>query len=246
MIDFESKNRVLSVQGGFNFRDLGGLRTQDGKAVKKDLLFRTDELSNLNSSDLNLLTQLSVKTVVDFRTDQERALSIDRIPSSCKQEIHLDIVAANMNAFMKQIQDGRTDFKDLLMNFYKELALGNNAITQLTRFFEILQNPNNNAVIYHCTAGKDRTGVATALILEALNVSSDDILSDYMLSNFFLKEKYASYIEQNPKLSDLFLVQEDYLHNALDAIASEYDSVNNYLSDVLKVDIDLMKNLYTE
>ena len=238
--------RILPVKGGYNFRDLGGITTKDGKTIKKDLLFRTDELSNLQPEDLDLLAHLNVKTIVDFRTDQEREQSVDKVPVTCKNEIHLDILAANMNALMAEFQKEGVDYKQLLLNFYTDLVLSDNAITEYSKFFEILQNPDNNAVIYHCTAGKDRTGVATMLILEALNVDRATIEEDYLLSNEFLKTKYEGYISQNPALADLFLVRPEYLENAINAINLKYDSVLNYLKTVLKVDVDLMKNIYTE
>lgn len=239
-------SRILKVEGGYNFRDLGGLITTEGKTIKKSLLFRTDELSALQPDDLALLAGYDVRTVVDFRTNEEREKSVDRIPVTCKNEVHLDILAANMDTFVAEIQKGTTNFKKILIDFYRELVLGQNAIDQFVKFFEILQNPVDTAVIYHCTAGKDRTGIATALILKALAVDWKEIESDYLLSNEFLKNKYASYLAQNPKYADLFLVQSDYLKSAMDAIHEKYGSVEHYLTTVLKVDIDLMKDIYTE
>jgi len=239
-------NRVLVIKGGYNFRDLGGLSTKDGKIIKKDLLFRTDELCNLQSEDLDLLARLDVKTIVDFRTDQERAQSIDKVPVTCKKQIHLDILAANMNALMAEFQKEGANYKQLLLNFYTDLVLSENAITEYSKFFEILQNADNTSIIYHCTAGKDRTGVATMLILSALNVDYKQIEDDYLLSNQFLKKKYETYINQNPALADLFLVRAEYLENAINAINVKYDSVQNYLKTVLKVDLDLMRNIYTK
>ena len=245
-MDDLNASRILKVQGGYNFRDLGGLNTLDGTTVKKGLLFRTDELNNLKPDDLELLAQLNVQTVVDFRTDQERAQSVDLVPTTCKHEIHLNILSANMDAFVAEIQKGTSDLKKLMLEFYKDLVLGANAIEEFIKFFQIIQQPTNTAIIYHCTAGKDRTGIATFLILEALNVSNEAIESDYLLSNEFLKDKYAVYINQNPKYADLFMVQSAYLNAAKDAIVEKYDTVQNYLTSVLKVDIALMKKIYTE
>lgn len=236
--------RILQVKGGYNFRDLGGIKTKDGRIIRKNLLFRTDELSNLEPEDLDLLAGLNIQTVIDFRTDQERAKSVDRLPTTCKQEIQLNIVAANMDAFVEEIKAGNTDFKKLLLNFYQDLVLGDNAIKEYSRFFEILQNTDNLSIIYHCTAGKDRTGIATALILEALQVDWKDIEADYMLSNIFLEKKYASYINENPALADLFLVRPEYLQRAIEVIIEKYNSVDNYLKTVLQVDIELMRKLY--
>lgn len=238
--------RILPVTGGYNFRDLGSIKTKDHTFIKEHLLIRTDELSQLSDDDLNLLADLNVKTIVDFRTEMERSQSVDKVPSTVKNEVHLDIMAANMNAFMTKIQSGENDYKGLLKHFYTDLITSDNAIAEYQRFFKILQNPENTSVVYHCTAGKDRTGIATALILESLNVDRAIIEYDYLLSNRFLESKYAHYIEQNPALADLFLVNKEYLEHAFEVIEKQYYSTNDYLTDILKVDIDLMKKIYTE
>ena len=239
------ESRILPIEGGYNFRDLGGIITKDETFIKPNYLIRTDELSKLNENDLELLADLNIKSIVDFRTAEERKLSVDRIPSTCKNEFHLDIMAANMNSFMEKMQSGETNYKQMMQQFYSDLVLEENAINEFKEFFSIIQNQENCSVIYHCTAGKDRTGIATALILESLNVDWQTIEDDYLLSNKFLTKKYAAYIEQNPSLKDIFLVQAEYLQGAFDEIRKSYYSTEDYLTDKLKVDIDLMKKIYT-
>ena len=238
-------NRILPVKGGFNFRDLGGLPTKDGKVVKKNIFIRTDELGNLQESDLELLVSLNVQTIVDFRTDQERAKLVDKLPNTCKNEIHLDIVSGNMNAYLAEIQSGKADFGQLMLDLYKDLAIGENGIAQYRKFFEILQDSKNTPIIYHCTAGKDRTGIATALILYALNVDRTYIEDDYLLSNTFLKEKYAAYIAKDPRFEALFTVSSTYLNHAMKAIEEKYGTIDHYLETALNVDLALFRSLYT-
>lgn len=239
-------SRVLPIEGGFNFRELGGIITKEGKTIKSHQLIRTDELSQLNENDLQLLKQLKVKTVVDFRTEQERSISVDRVPESCQNEIHLDIVAANMNSFLSKMKEPHVNYKDLILGFYTDLVISENAMKEYQSFFEVLQNPDNTSIIYHCTAGKDRTGIATALILEALGVDWEIIENDYLMSNEFLRPKYQHYIATQPQLEDLFLVNADYLHHAKEIIEKKFYSMEDYLTDQLKVDIDQMKSIYTE
>ncbi|MBS7334186.1 MAG: tyrosine-protein phosphatase [Weeksellaceae bacterium] len=240
------ESRILPIEGGYNFRDLGGIITGNKTIIKSNYLIRTDELSRLNTNDLEFLADLNVKTVVDFRTAEERKSSIDRVPSTCKNEFHLDIMAANMNAFMQKMQSGLTDYKHMMQQFYSDLVLEENAMKEFKEFFSILQIKENCSVIYHCTAGKDRTGIATALILKSLNVDWNTIESDYLLSNQFLEKKYAAYIEQNPSLANIFLVNAEYLQGAFEKIVEKYYSVDDYLTDHLNVDIDLMRKIYTK
>lgn len=240
------QQRILPIIGGYNFRDLGGIKTKTGNKIKANQLIRTDELSNLQDKDLEYLAELKVKTIVDFRTEEERKISIDKIPSTCKNEFHLDIMAANMNDFMLKIKSGDNDYKGMLHQFYADLVTSDNAIKEYQAFFQILQNEENCSVIYHCTAGKDRTGIATALILESLQVDWKHIEEDYLLSNHFLQKKYEGYITSNPALGDLFLVRPEYLEHAKQTIENKYYSMADYLTDILKVDLDKMKQIYTQ
>lgn len=240
------ERRILPIEGGYNFRDLGGIKTENKTQIKPNHLIRTDELSQLSDNDLDYLAHLNVKTVIDFRTKDERTHSVDKVPSSTVNEIHLDIMAANMNAFLQKIQSGQTDYKNMLHHFYTDLVTSHNAIKEYQSFFKVLQNKENCSVIYHCTAGKDRTGVATALIMSALNVSREDILYDYLLSNQFLAKKYDHYISSNPALKDLFFVNKEYLERAFETIEERYYSVTDYLTNILNVDVDVMKKIYTE
>ena len=239
------ENRILPITGGYNFRDLGGIVTGDQKTIKPNLLIRTDEMSNLTETDLDLLASLNVKTIVDFRTEEERKTSKDKKPSTCEYEFHLDIMAANMNAFLEKIQNGNSDFKTMMNDFYTDLVTSKNGILEYRNFFSILQNPKYNGIVYHCTAGKDRTGIATALILSALKVNWNIIEEDYLLSNNFLAKKYEHYIAEKPSLADIFLVNAEYLQNAFEVIEHKYYSVEDFLVDILHIDLDLMKIIYT-
>lgn len=238
-------NRIIAVKGGFNFRDLGGLPTRDGTRVKKNIFFRTDELGNLQDADLELLQTLQVRTIVDFRTEQERYKLVNKIPATCMKEIHLDIISGNMNTYLAQIQSGKADFEQLMLSLYRDLVVGENGITQFRKFFEIVQQKENTPMIIHCTAGKDRTGIAAALILSALNVDIQDIVEDYLLSNIFLQKKYESYIANDPKLETLFTVKSSYLQYAINTIVEQYGSIKQYLEEVLNVDVALLRAYYT-
>lgn len=245
-MDLLTTSRILPIEGGYNFRDLGFIKTKNNKEIKPQLLIRTDELSQLTTNDLNLLADYNIKTIVDFRTEEERKISVDKVPETCENEFHLDIMAANMNSFLSKLNSNNEDFKSIMHNFYSDLILDENAQKEYTQFFGILQNPENCSVIYHCTAGKDRTGIATALILESLKVDWEIIEHDYLLSNQFLAKKYNHYIQQNPALKDLFLVQAEYLQGAKETIEKNYYSVEDFLVDRLNVDLDAMEKIYTK
>lgn len=119
------------------------------------------------------------------------------------------------------------------------------ATIQYQKMFEHLQNPEGNVpLLYHCTAGKDRTGMASALILYALGADDKTVMDDYLLSNKYIEAKFESYIEQYPNLLGLFSVKQEYLQAGLDAINKNYGNVENFLVKKLNVDIEKMHELY--
>lgn len=239
-----NKNVLNPLQGAYNFRDLAQIPTSSEQTIKRNLLFRSDELNRLTPSDLDLLDSINVQTIVDFRTAQERAQSIDKIPATCSNEVHLDILSADMNGLMAQVKSGTADYNQIMLDIYKDLVLGDSAQQEYRKFFELLQAPQNLGLIYHCSAGKDRTGIASALILSALGVNWASIEDDYLSSNPNLSKKYEAYISQAPKMADLLLVKSEYLNFAKQSILQHYDTIDLYLQNILNVDMALMRHIY--
>jgi len=98
--------------------------------------------------------------------------------------------------------------------------------------------------LFHCTAGKDRTGMGAALFLAALGVDEETIYSNYLESNKNLEGKYAKMLEEHPEAEKMFGVQRSYLETGLSYVKETYGSIENYLTEVLAVDIDKLKELY--
>lgn len=107
-----------------------------------------------------------------------------------------------------------------------------------------MHNKENTPLVFHCTAGKDRTGFGAYLFLSALGVDEELIIKDYLASNYYLQGKYGGYIRQYPVLSPLFEVREDYLGTAINQIKDTYGTVEVYLDKVLNVDRKKLKELY--
>ena len=117
-------------------------------------------------------------------------------------------------------------------------------IHQYKEFFKLLQNGDDIPLMFHCSAGKDRTGMGAALVLSALGVDEQTILKDYLLSNTYLANKYAGLKSQYPTISSLFEVKPEFLQAGLDKIKKDHGSVENYLTKVLGVDIQKMREMY--
>ena len=117
-------------------------------------------------------------------------------------------------------------------------------VAQYKEFFKYVQDANTLPLSFHCSAGKDRTGVATMLILSALDVDKETIMKDYLLSKDYIASKYSSFLKIYPQIAPLVTVDEKYLNAAYDAIDKKYGSMTKFLTETLGIDIQKMKELY--
>lgn len=233
--------RLLPLEGAYNVRDLGGYKTIQGKQVKWHRIIRADDLHNLTESDLKLLSGIPIRSYIDFRSDEEMISAPDKTPCSLKNYFHLKIDPASI-IDLKKISAAQTpklleDINRIFVNHCQDI---------FRRFFHILMNTDNIPLLFHCSAGKDRTGFAAALVLASLGVDKETIIHDYLLSATYLKGKYHVEIEKNPALEPLMTVKREYIEAAFQFINSEYGSMENYLTKNLEVDIARMQTLYTE
>ncbi|MCD7977120.1 MAG: tyrosine-protein phosphatase [Tannerellaceae bacterium] len=238
--------RQLPMTGGYNFRDMGGFRTKDGRYTRWGQVFRSDELKSLTDADMTYLSSLPLTTIVDFRSESEISEAPDRIPDSVKERIELCITPGSLSDLpVEQILSLTEEEADATMvDINTQLVNDPRWIAQYKAFFALLQNPEKTPLIYHCTAGKDRTGYASFLFLTALGVDQETCMNDYLVSNIYLEDKYGIYIQMFPFLRALIEVKAKYLQTAIDSIITQYGDVETYLTEVLDVDIDRMRELY--
>ena len=234
----------LPMVGGYNFRDIGGYRTIDGRYVKWGTFFRSDDMNLLTESDLYFLSNLHLKTIIDFRSEEETLSKPDRLPASVINRYVYTIEPGNIvNLLKTTMQPGKQDFHNAMIEINRELVTNEHIIEQYCKFFSQLQKEENIPLLFHCSAGKDRTGLAAALVLSALDVDEQTIMQDYLLSNIYLRDKYDSFITR-PEMEPLIKVNTDYLNSALTAIKEKHGSMENYLSKELNVDIEAFQNKY--
>lgn len=236
----------LPMTGGYNFRDLGGYKNAEGRYVKWGKVFRSDDLHNLTDADLKYLSSIPLVSIVDFRSDDEISQAPDKNPSSLKENYKYSISPGNlMEAVVKDINALTVERADQLMKDMNVLLVTDSAcIDQYRKFFALLQNPGDAPLMFHCSAGKDRTGMGAALFLSSLGVDEQTIMNDYLSSNTYLADKYAKYKAESPALTSLFEVKQEFLQAGLERIKKDHGSVENYLTKVLNVDIQKMKELY--
>jgi protein-tyrosine phosphatase len=241
--------RLLPMEGGFNFRDMGGYRTISGKQVKWGKVFRSDELHNLTDNDLEYLNEIPLRTIVDFRSEQELKDAPDKKPASVINSYALTITPGNRSNIndpegLKDVvtESGERFMKGINYSFVTDSSI----IARYRKFFAILQDENQTPLLFHCTAGKDRTGMGAALFLASLGVDEETIYKDYMLSNKYIEKKYKAILDTLPSMKALLEVRPQYLQTGLEQIQKDHGSIENYLRDVLQVDLDYMRKLYLE
>lgn len=242
----EITRRHISMKGGYNFRDLGGYRTFDGKTVKWNTVLRSDDLATLTDDDLELLGNIPLISIVDFRGKGEIEKAPDRIPGSVREVYFHSINPGNMDpSEIKKLAES-IPMDQLMQQIYVLLVTDPEIIEQYKNFFALLQNPNNTPLLFHCSAGKDRTGMAAALFLLALGVEEETVIEDYLLSNQYIFQKYASIIADHPEYEAAFGVKKEFIEASLDLIKKEYGGVENYLRSVLDVDIEKLREIFCE
>lgn len=221
-------------------RDLGGYEGAGGKTVKWRTIMRSGDLNYMTDGDLAYLASIPVVSFVDFRDSNEIKAAPDRRPSSLKCDFHIPIEAGSVI----ELKNARSNIENLLGIGNRLLARDFQA--EFGEFFRILSDPDNTPLLFHCSAGKDRTGFAAAMFLSALGVDYETIMEDYMLSAVLLRDKYAAEVEKYPELRPLMTVHRAYIEAAFEVIDSEYGGVEKYLTEQLGVDTGLMRSLYLE
>ncbi|MDR3129341.1 MAG: tyrosine-protein phosphatase [Tannerellaceae bacterium] len=232
--------RTGLLSGAPNFRDLGGYPGQDGKQTVWRKVFRSEAFSEskITDEDIAKLSELGIRTVIDFRSEQEVAATPSRLPEGVTV-IALPIVVGNLSSpeqlsTLDSLQ--AIDFmKGINRQFVMDLA------STYQQFFEILLQPENYPIVFHCTAGKDRTGFAAAMLLSALGVNWDTVMEDYMLTNQFVD--LSKLPENMPGLRQIMSVHSSYLTTAKETIDEHYDNIDDYLLKALEVDEDKKASL---
>ena len=247
--------RRLPVAGAANLRDLGGYATRDGRALRWGVLYRSDALADLSEQDVAYLARLHLRRVVDFRSAAERERDPDQLPEGVRV-VWQPIAGQGLDPRLMQDRLLSGDLSAEQAAAF--LVEGNRAFVsefreEYARFLRDLADPANLPTLFHCTAGKDRTGYAAALVLLALDVPRETAMQDYLLTNSFTQAKtrrtlqvirLASLFRADPEnLQPLFEARESYLGAAFSAIDETRGAADDYLRDALGVDDALRAQL---
>lgn len=211
------ENQTLGMQKLVNARQLGGYRTADGRTVRRDLLLRTGALADGTAEDLHRLTDhYHITTVIDLRTSAEIAKTPDPVLEGVRsvvvhvidEERDLDASAAMLQVYV----DAKDDPGKALLMLHRMGAPKGDTYTAFLGspvamagyrwFFDLLLEQKDGAILWHCTGGKDRTGISSALLLSVLGVDRETVLADFALTNDFNRRRIDYMVNAASKHTD--------------------------------------------
>jgi protein-tyrosine phosphatase len=225
-----TSSRSLNLAGATNFRDLGGYPARDGRKLRWRRLFRSDHLSGLTPDDRSVLADIGLARAFDFRGVSERASAPYIIPGVVQHHLPIEPTVAQSLQTLRLAGTSLTaqDAVSVMQQTYRSFVNDSSA-----RFAELFRHllADDAPLVFHCTAGKDRTGLAAALILHALEVPREVVVEDFLLTNTVYRRPFSMSRSDAPQevLDVLWRVRVDFLEAALEAIDTGYGSVDAYL-----------------
>ena len=245
-----------------NFRDLGGIAASDGRRLRKNRLLRSAEPSGLSPAAIDLLTSYGLVHIIDFRRPWEAKIApADQINGAAYTLLDVagdkSSITANLSEWLAGIS-ARTAQDEMFQNYKFYISLPS-AIQAYSSFLKTCAQTPSGAILFHCHAGKDRTGVAAAILLKLLGASDEDIYLDYLETLKDLEPRMPTMLEERramglsqdqiDALTIYYGVKREYLDTAFAAINTEHGSFDNYISQALNIsaqEIQTLKDLYLE
>jgi protein-tyrosine phosphatase len=250
MNDLPASQAILENQP--NFRSLDGISAAGGRRIKRNMLYRSGGLSRLSEPDITNLISLGICTVIDFRSDRERESHPTVHLPTVRNSMRIVINDVARDEAQKLMDAGDSQgMKKVLVNDYRRMIRHDHE--KFAEFFQVLKETSCFPLVYHCAAGKDRTGLATLLLLSALGAGEHDIRQDYFASNIRLKALADKYVQKASEMGydgeivrPLMEVREEYLKAALDEIESRFGGMDSFLTNVLGVDFNLLREKFLD
>ena len=256
----DSSAAPITLPGVVNLRDVGGLTTAGGEVVRTDVLYRSGQLGLVGEESLAAFSELAITLVIDLRSDAEVQMLADSVPTGVDR-VHMDVLAGSDSSVVSHLTDLFSDpagaeamlrsgeIQAHYAETYRNLVTLDTALRSYRDLFSLLAE-RSDVTLFHCTAGKDRTGWAAAALLTLLGVPDDDVTTDYLRSSAPVVESFRPVIDQfaasggDPDLLvPVFRVEEGYLDAARDEMLRSFGSIEGYFRDGLGLGADVQEQL---
>jgi len=228
--------RHFDLEGASNFRDLGGYPTADGRIVRWRRIFRSNHLGHLTLADIDVVRGLGVRSAFDFRGRDERAAAVCGVADITVHSLPIEpTVVAALRARLAAGSLSADDALEIMRESYRNyVRLNTHSFRAL--FAHLLDD--HAPLVIHCTAGKDRTGFACALVLHALGVPDEFIAEDYLLTNRFYRRDPSAGTDLPADVRQAIgSVEASFLTAGFDAIRTDYGDLESYLRDGLALGV---------
>jgi protein tyrosine/serine phosphatase len=218
----------LELEGAVNVRDLGGLPTVDGRTTRSGVLVRSDNLQDLTPKDVEVLQSHGVRTVLDLRTGPEVEITgPGPLRATEVRHLHLDLIPHGFDAREEDVVEKAIPHEDAgdeaMDHFYIDYV--NHAPAEIATALRTIADPNSGAVLVHCAAGKDRTGVVCALALSLVGVTRQAVVDDYVRTD----ERIAAVRD---RLLNTELYNPDMARRSLDSLRLHAVNMERFLDRV--------------
>ena len=240
------------LAGQHNFRDLGGIPVAGGRKLKSGLLFRSGDLHSITALDVEFLEAINLSMIIDFRSQREREVRPNREIKTVKEVCHLEIHDEPREKAARFVEmNNKEGLDQLLVEEYPRII--QHYRDQYRQFFTEIQTTLNIPLVFQCSAGKDRTGLAAVFLLTSLGASREDILADYYATNYYAQAHAYEIIglinnngHNGELMRPLLEVRPEYLAAGLKEIDLQSGSLQNFVLNELKADAGLLQAKFLE
>lgn len=240
------RNRIQELEGALNFRDLGGYAAADGRTVRWNTVYRSGTTHALTPADVYRLAAQGIRFAYDLRSNNERRNHPNRLRDIANLEYRYrdhDQLPGDIRRLLKSPDVRAEHAHQVMIDVYQNLPV---EFEDAFRALFLLLTNGEVPLVFNCTAGKDRTGVAAALVLTALGVARETVLEDYLLTQAFFERSCEMILhEGGAPLFDavdrtvwepLMKVHPDYLAAMFDRLETAHGSVDGYFRERLGMD----------
>jgi protein-tyrosine phosphatase len=243
MMQTATRERVLPMTGGHNFRDIGGYPAANGRSTAWGLVYRSGTMAELDDGDRALIEKLGLRVICDFRSSKERERRPSLLPPEADFEVWShDYDNSNADLVNALADPGATsaEARAMMTQLYRDIAY-----EQRTGYRELFERLASGSlpILFHCAAGKDRTGAAAALLLDMLGVPREIVVEDYVLTDRFF-ERGCELVRNDPWVQRLGTVDQEiwapvmradpaYIATLFETIEARHGSSEGYVRDEL-------------